>query len=1132
MKQIFEDQARRAVALCTAAMMTLGLAAMASPAAAANDESTDKTGKLQSATAAQIEPAEHPQIFLSTETDARLDNLLESEDWAAASFDAITDRIEPLVDRHQTDPEWILSRMGMFWTEGERYTQVYIADERFDYAEGNAPVPTVRYPAMRIWNDNKNAPLEDRLPYSADGSMMNQNGEVVPYEETGHMVRLNNEEILSLAQEAAFLYHVTEDEKYAEFGADIYWQWLLGVYYMNPALDPEESLGGPGGYEPGGIGGYYDYEVIHDPMGGQAAVVYDYLFDYLEQNPDPHLDEIGRDFVDVSSEVFKRFIDIGMVRGAKASNWNVNGWKCIIDAVLALETNDYYADGKGREYYLHYYTTETTEYHNALPDILLEYDQTTGLWPESPGYASGMVAELLNFAAPIYSNGIDTIGDYPMLEKAALAVNAWLDDRGSLVVFGDGRGGQPSYAPFERLNWYYQEVGNDTGAATVSTAIRNAIEAGLYDRSALSFRDLLYSAPLVESTDGAESTQTAYSPNHRHMVQRNGEGSDNALMATLYGGFNEKNHLTANGLAAQIYGKGWATAPQTKSYESYWSDDITYSRHEAGANTVVPGYNHGEITVNALDPAVPEDALTNPATVSPLNSFADVSAEEHRRQLAIVRTSPTTGYYVDVFRADQEDSDYIWHALGDRVELFGAEGEALETSAADDLGAPVPSYRFFSDPAKADYADDLHARWTVDDGVSDGVDLVTDMWMPGEVDRGIYTVTAPATTIRDNITPGNVNAYDDPTNAVIVRQNGTNAAEAPFAAVFESTGSDELSITDVSTFGEGETFNGLEVESAELDERVDRVFTSTSAAAIEPVAGSSFAGFYGVSSYDAEGFVSAYLGSGTQLMDRGTGVTLDATGAAWLEATEEGYTFTATQAGTIRVPLGDGQATVEVDGVVVEATTDDDSLLIPVPAGTDMTIEVSYAPKDVERPVATLVSPTSDGPFSSVSIQVDATDNAGLQRIVANIYRDGVLVKSTQSSVADGATTGSHTATVELPEGDYSIKYNAQDLAGNIARTGVAPFTIDGTAPTASVKEGSNFTVLEGAGYQKVSFKLFDAGGVDRVEINGKVKDLANNKWSDVNFLAPGVFGSVKGENTLVVYDVAGNASTTAFTLE
>lgn len=185
---------------------------------------------------------------------------------------------------------------------------------------------------------------------------------------------------------------------------------------------------------------------------------------------------------------------------------------------------------------------------------------------------------------------------------------------------------------------------------------------------------------------------------------------------------------------------------------------------------------------------------------------------------------------------------------------------------------------------------------------------------------------------------------------------------------------------------------------------------------------------------------------------------------------------------------------------------------------------------DTQKPVATLATPAPTGPTPALQLRVDASDNVGLKRIVANIYKDGVLVKSTQSAT-NGATTGTHSVAQTLPDGAYTVKYNAEDLAGNIAQTGVIAVTIDATAPTATIKEGASFTVGSGASYDRVSFKLFDAGKVSQVAINGVVKDLTDNTWSDVNVVKPGTFGAVRGENTMIVQDVAGNQKTVTFTL-
>ena len=90
----------------------------------------------------------------------------------------------------------------------------------------------------------------------------------------------------------------------------------------------------------------------------------------------------------------------------------------------------------------------------------------------------------------------------------------------------------------------------------------------------------------------------------------------------------------------------------------------------------------------------------------------------------------------------------------------------------------------------------------------------------------------------------------------------------------------------------------------------------------------------------------------------------------------------------------------------------------------------------------------------------------------------------------------------------------------------------DTTSPTVTVKDGARFTKVETDGsYQRVSYKLFDEGKIDRLSVNGVVKDLSDDAWSDLNFVKPGVFGAVVGENTLQVVDVAGNVTELSFVL-
>lgn len=188
-------------------------------------------------------------------------------------------------------------------------------------------------------------------------------------------------------------------------------------------------------------------------------------------------------------------------------------------------------------------------------------------------------------------------------------------------------------------------------------------------------------------------------------------------------------------------------------------------------------------------------------------------------------------------------------------------------------------------------------------------------------------------------------------------------------------------------------------------------------------------------------------------------------------------------ADVLRVPAAtDDEAVYGYDVRVRDAVTGAEAL--PIRAGAKVLADFQIAPRPsvLEIPLAirngrqvTLVSPASAGPSKSIDIRVDA--------------------------------------------------------AGNISKTSTFDVVVDATAPTVTVKTGGSFTVGDAAGYDKVSFKLNDAGKVDRIALNGVEKDLTNNAWSDLNFVKPGTFGGVKGENTLLVYDVAGNVTTVEFVL-
>lgn len=788
---------------------------------------------------------------------------VENESWAQDIYNRLTTKIDVYADRHVNDPEWIVSRLAMYWKEGERYTQCYLKNQNWDRGEGNAPVPTVRMPGMRTWNKYCNVPLEDRTPYNETGDMWGAdrtNPELppvlVPYKESGHMIRGNNVEILTLAEEASFLYWLSGEEKYAKFASDIFYAWLNGTYYMNPILDPDRSTGGPGGYEPGGICGYYDYEQIHDDLALHAAVVYDFLSEYLESNPNPHLKVIGKTLKEVVGIVFKRFIDIGFVRGAKSGNWNVNGWNMMLRPILVLESNEAYEDGKGREYYLHYFTTESTLYHDALPDILQAYDPVTGLWPESPGYAFGTISMLLDMATMLKSSGIDIIADNLVMQKAAMAVFPWMDEQGNMIVFGDSRGGSANFSTFENLLTYYTKVNNEQGIQQAAAALNIGLESGKYHRSKNNWIGLCTYLRSVPQVTDRKNERTSYSPHHEIIVMKNFE-DESKFMALLYGG-KKGYHLSANGLAMQLYGFGYALAPDAAGYESYWSEDFSYHQTATGCNTVIPGYTTGEIVVNAMEPVVESDCFINTNEINPYISFADVTADEKRRMVTLIRTSPETGYYLDVFRSDLLNNDYLYHNLGTELTLYTKTGTPLNLVSDKVLkNAYSKGYGWFKNPKSISFESDFVAHWNID-AVSPHISMY--MWMLGGKGRKIYQVDAPYTTLNSSLTPGGICTPPSSTPTLIVSQNGNNGWKNPFVAVFEPVKGNDKSIVSINSYGSEENFIGLQVES--IKERTDYIFNSIDDAIHHPGPEVFFSGNLGIVREKQGKVEMFYLGHG------------------------------------------------------------------------------------------------------------------------------------------------------------------------------------------------------------------------------------------------------------------------------
>ena len=176
-------------------------------------------------------PDSHPRYLTNSNGKSETLNLIEKEDWAKDVFEKLKRRTDLYANLTDAQPDWLLSRLAMYWKS--HATDVYIKGETFDHAGGEkASVPTVRYTGTRGTFATHGRPrLEDVVPYDDDveGNVTFCNNalpgcpmESVHPSKTGRNIESLNREIMGIARDAAFLYWLTGEERYAKLAAGVF----------------------------------------------------------------------------------------------------------------------------------------------------------------------------------------------------------------------------------------------------------------------------------------------------------------------------------------------------------------------------------------------------------------------------------------------------------------------------------------------------------------------------------------------------------------------------------------------------------------------------------------------------------------------------------------------------------------------------------------------------------------------------------------------------------------------------------------------------------------------------------------------------------------------------------------------
>jgi len=519
----------------------------------------------------------HPRLLVNAGGREALGRRLGADSEMRALYESIRTRVQPYVDRHRTDPAWIVSRLQMYWQTHS--TRVYIRNGIYDHADGSAPAPTVRFNGTRDANTQYATPnLEDVKPYMGEGDRLwlqnkaepGRPWEWAPQARTGRIAEAINERIGALARDAAFLYWYTRDESYAKFAYDIFDTYMTGIYYREAPIDAATG-------QPDTLGGLQTFEVIQDDGLAIMAETYDFLHDYAARRAGARRA--------LHEDAFRKWADVIIANGVPWNNWNLIEASYLLHVAAVLDPDASYADKRGAGYYLRAVLDGNGPRQWSLQRLLdFGYDPQTGIWNESPAYSINVgndFMQCLDILDEVF--GIDLLPRMPVLPRVARALPQYLLPNGKTVGFGDTRYEVVRTAMIERLVAHAQRHGHADMAAQWSALLAAVRGAG--DR-ALSGMDgfhtlfaLLQSAPVPAPTGPtsvtAYQTPTLFAPNVSWLIQRSGflePGADDHAMVISEVG-SSGNHAHANGIAMELYAQGLSLAPEGGKGSGYERKD-------------------------------------------------------------------------------------------------------------------------------------------------------------------------------------------------------------------------------------------------------------------------------------------------------------------------------------------------------------------------------------------------------------------------------------------------------------------------------------------------------------------------------------------------------------------------------
>lgn len=715
-------------------------------------------------------------------------------------------KIENVMSQVDKQPDWLYSRLQMFWKTNA--SDVFVNGEAFAHPGGErAAEPTVKYNGTRGFESQYNRPkLEDLVPYDDDeqGNVTYINKVTGKMEKTspaktGCNIAGVNRYIIGIARDAARIYAATGDMRYGKMAAKVFDVYMKGIAYRNVPIDLNH------GHQQTLVG-MTTFEVIHEDVINELTQMY------------PLIKPLVKDDQAVIEAGFKKWAENIIANGVPHNNWDLFQADFIVKIALVLQDNQAYADGKGKQYYLDYIVNQNSIRQWSMNKLIdFGFDAHSKTWYESPGYSTTVLSSICDFANMLDEKAcIDLFKLCPILTEAVKTSAEYLFPNRMIAGFGDTHPGYLNTGGIDQVLKYATRHKNKNLISEMNL-LKNAVAP---------------KAPISEIE--AYTSTLFYAPNVSWMAMRSGMDKQHDLMASINASLG--NHQHANGISLELYGKGYVLGPDAGIGRTLYSglDYLEYYSQMPAHNTVVvDGVSSYPVMMSQhafkVVASYPEVSKEQPAskklsekklsiqkdselkdkiTYATVSFIEPETQAQQQRTTAIVKTSAKGGYYIDVFRSKKKEGgdkthDYFYHNLGQEMKVMdAASGLSLDMKPTEELafaGGHLYAYSYIYDKKSAKMQNSVKTQFVtkiLDDKVVEAMDgqreITMTMWMKKDENRTIFQALSPVNLEYERMPNQPYKVDEQPVLTFVARQKG-EAWNHPFVCVYEPSSDTEPS---------------------------------------------------------------------------------------------------------------------------------------------------------------------------------------------------------------------------------------------------------------------------------------------------------------------------------------------------